>query len=396
MSNFEKLIESAVRDRVVPGVTLLAKDASGNFNYAKVTGKRSLGPGHEETLTQDTLFSLASMTKLLTTIAALQLVERGSIQLDDEVTPFVPVLARQEILTGFAQDGSPITKERSNPITLRQLLTHSAGAAYAFTSPLIQQWLQYTGRAEFSSTIDEAFDFPLVYESGEGWLYSSSLDWAGKVIEKVTGLTLEDYMQRNIFDPLGIKGITFWPRKNPELAPRLASISVRDSATGKTVYKEGTRNFSDGLGECFGGQGAFADLRDYLKVLHSILVDDEKLLKKQTTALIFQPQLSLASKAALKIAMKDPSWVVGHFPDTGEYDWGLGGLLIDGDKHDYRRRNTLVWSGAANLFWFIDRTAGLCGIFGTQVFPHADPTVEPLIKAFEEEVYTKAGMQQTL
>ncbi|KAG7146377.1 ML-236A carboxylate methylbutanoyltransferase mlcH like protein [Verticillium longisporum] len=87
--------------------------------------------------------------------------------------------------------------------------------------------------------------------------------------------------------------------------------------------------------------------------------------------------------------MEDSSWAVGDFPATGEYDWGLGGLLIDGHAHGHRRKGALMWSGAANIFWWIDREAGVAGLFGTQIMPAAEPITEQYIKAFEDEMYSR-------
>lgn len=125
----------------------------------------------------DTVFVLASMTKLMTSIAVLQLVERGIVKLDDDVSLLVPVLAGQPILTGFKEDGTPITKERKGPITLRRLLTHSVGGSYDFSSGDISQWKKTQGTlGKLGTTVDEVFGHPLLYEPGESWSYGSASD----------------------------------------------------------------------------------------------------------------------------------------------------------------------------------------------------------------------------
>ncbi|KAI1106797.1 beta-lactamase/transpeptidase-like protein [Jackrogersella minutella] len=331
------------------------------------------------------------MTKLVTSVAALQLVERGLITLDEDVSPLLPSLARLEILTGFAEDGTPITRKRRNPITLRQLLTHSAGCGYAMMNRSLARYKTWKNAPPFPGTIDEEFDVPLAHEPGEGFLYSSGIDRTGQLITKITGQDLEEYMKRNIWESLGMSSTTFFPSKHPDIQARLVPMGYRSGPTGSVVETGEEPWFAKNVKEPYGGQGLYTTMKDYMKLLHSLLVDDEKVLKKETTALLFQPQLSSASKEALLKAMKGPEWCIGDFPPTNEYDWGLGGILIDGDKHEYRRNGTLIWSGAANLFWFIDRTAGVCGAFGTQVLPPCDAKTKLLIKAFEEEVYRKAG-----
>lgn len=293
------------------------------------------------------------MTKLLTSIALLQLYERGTIGLDHDVSEHVPVLAKQSVLNGFNKDGTPILVKREKDITLRQLLTHSSGAGYSFMNPKLQQYAKYTGKTVTeSSTIDDIFDWPLLYQPAEGWAYGAGIAWAGKVLEKLTGKTLEEYMQENIFKPLGISRATFFPKANPALEGQVSDMSVRDDATGALSAAPPGIPFFGGLKDCLGGEGAYADLTDYLKVMRSILLDDGVLLKSETAALMFQPQLPTgAARAGLREAMEDPSWAVGDFSGPNEYDWAFGGILVAGDKHPMRNRGCLIWSGAANLFW---------------------------------------------
>ncbi|KAL7624288.1 hypothetical protein AAE478_005848 [Parahypoxylon ruwenzoriense] len=188
-----------------------------------------------------------------------------------------------------------------------------------------------------------------------------------------------------------MESTTFFPDKHPDIKARRVPMSFRVGSDGPVVENPDAPTLSTGLKEPFGGQGLSSSIKDYIKLLYSLLIDDEKLLKKETAAALFRPQLTPASKTALLEQMKHPEWAVGDFPVTNEYDWGLGGILVDGDKHPYRRNGTLIWNGAANLTWFIDREAGVCGAFGTQALPPSEPRIRPLIRAFEEEVYGKVG-----
>ncbi|KFY20617.1 hypothetical protein V491_03582 [Pseudogymnoascus sp. VKM F-3775] len=389
----DEVLEKAVLDGAIPGAVMVATNTYGDFNFKKAVGKRSLQPGCDDPLQLDSVFTIASMTKLLTSIALLQLHERGTIGLDEDVSELVPVLARQSVLTGFNEDGTPILVKREKDITVRLLLTHSSGAGYSFMDPKLQQYAEYTGKSVTeSSTIDEIFDWPLLYQPGESWAYGAGVTWAGKVLEKLTGKTLEEYMQENIFNPMGISRITFSLETNPALEGQVADMSVRDDATGTLSAAPPGLPFFGNLEDCLGGEGAYADLTDYSKVLQSILLDDGALLKSETTALMFQPQLPTdAARAGLRKAMNDPSWAVGDFSGPNEYDWAFGGILVAGDNHLVRNRGCLMWSGAANLFWFIDRTAGLCGLWGTQVMPPGDQKVEPLIGLYERHMYALGG-----
>lgn len=154
----------------------------------------------------------------------------------------------------------------------------------------------------------------------------------------------------------------------------------------------------------FGGQGGFADLEAYCEVVYSLLVDDERLLRKDTAKLLFEGQLKdEQAKMAINESMKTPQWVVGYVEVPTEtkglvYDWSAGGLLVDepGKKGDdaekrWRRKGYLGWGGIFNLNWFVDREAGVCGVFGAQTLDPADPLIEPLIKDFEREIFEKHG-----
>lgn len=294
---------------------------------------------------------LCSMTKLHTSVAALQLVERGFVTLEEDVSDLIPSFAKQKILTGFTDDGTPTFRKRKKPVTLRHLLTHSAGAGYPFLHESLHKFVQWKKLSKEAGTVDELFDTPLLYEPGEGFLYGSAADRVGQVIEKLTGQSLEEYMREHIWEPLGMDSTTFFPEQHPHIQARRVPMTF--SADGKSPAAENpdAPTFTTFLREPFGGQGLFASMRDHGKLLHSLLVDDGKVLNRETAAMMFRPQLSSASKRDLLDKMQNPWWVVGDFPPTGEYDWGLASILIDGDSHPYRRNGALAWYGAANTFW---------------------------------------------
>ncbi|EXJ57743.1 beta-lactamase [Cladophialophora psammophila CBS 110553] len=401
MQALEEAFVAAVSAGKIPGAVLVASNRSGNFSYAKAFGARSLAEGKEEPLEMDSIFALFSSSKLITTIAVLQVLERGQIGLDDDVTSILPELAGNHILIGM-ENGKPVFTKRQNPITLRHLLTHSSGLAYTFMSPVLQEYHASLGVAGPPKNVVESYNLPLVFEPGTSWKYSTGLDWAGVLVSRVANVDLETYCQNNIFAPLGISDITFWAKKKPELAARLVSMSIRDPAdpNGKARAYLGPDMHSAAQTE-MGGQGLYASMPSYLRILHSILVDDEKLLKKETTAMMFQPQLSKDSRSALQ-ALYDSRptrgpCAIGRFPPGVRYDWGLGGLLTREDVNlegvTYRRAGCLNWSGMPNLFWFLDRAAGVCGIYGGQLMPSGDAQVQEMIYLFEKTVYEQAGVK---
>lgn len=131
--------------------------------------------------------------------------ENGTISLDDDVTDLLPTLKRQRILKGFKTDGEPILEDRTSPITLRHLLTHSAGTGYDFSNEVLRRVQSFLGEHLSSKpTIEQRFHLPLLFEPGGSWNYGCAIDWAGKLVEVLTGLKLEMYMSKYIWQPLGV------------------------------------------------------------------------------------------------------------------------------------------------------------------------------------------------
>ncbi|KAI2625577.1 beta-lactamase family protein [Hypoxylon sp. NC1633] len=396
MTTLDDLLQSAVDDGTAPGIVVIAKDKDGKVDIAKAFSSATGTP-----YTLDTIMELSSMSKLPTCIAALQLVDKGLITLDEDISPLLPSLAKQGILLDVAEDGTPTTRPRRNPITLRGLITHSAGAGYHFLDARLGRVkaAQGNGAGQVKDSVDRSFDYPLLYEPGEGWAYGSGTDRVGQVVERVSGVSLDAYMRQNVWGPLGRGGdsdtcsATFLADDaTPEMRARRVPMAFRGTPDGPAVEKPGAPTPAAGLSACYGGHGMVASMADYFALVHSLLVDDGKLLSRQMAAQVFEPQLSPASKRELLRFMGTPAMQVMFPAPAGvDRDYGLGGLLVVGDEHEYWRKGALMWGGAANLTWFIDRAAGVCGVFGAQVLSPGDPRMRSLINAFQADVYRRAG-----
>jgi CubicO group peptidase (beta-lactamase class C family) len=336
-------------------------------------------------MTPDTLFALASLTKLLTTVAVLQQVERGNLALDQDISSLVPDLAAKVVIRPAAGKVPMGFEPRTQTITLRRLLNHSSGAGYDFLdlrlkAPASARKFSPPGDGPKANprgtvSLQEHLYYNLSFQPGTSWTYGSGVSWAGRCLEVVTGQTLEAYFVENILKPLGIPegSITFFPNNAQSPLPR-ASLTERHqapkpktkaSSTSKidpeadatrTVIKAEPAtsmpwNPFTTLTDCLGGEGAFGAPGQFIKVMESLLRDDGRLLKPETTKLMFEGSLEPEPKKALRKAMETPGWVVGDIPPTDEYDWGLGGLLVDGDSHPWRRKGCLMWSGMINTFW---------------------------------------------
>lgn len=310
------------------------------------------------------------MSKFPTSVAALQLVDQGLVTLDEDLSPLLPTLAAQGVLISVADDGDngtpPTVRPRQNPITLRHLLSHSSGVGYHFLDKRlgkVRAWQQKNRESPPNGTVEEACDLPLLFEPGEGWAYGFGLDWVGPLVEKLTGgVSLEDFMRRNIWEPLGVTNpsSTFFPDQHPEISARRVPMAFRAPDGGPAVEKPGAPSVADGLKTCFGGHGLFASMADCFRIAESLLADDEKLLRRETVEEMFRPQLTPASKVELRRFMDTPDMKMLFPSPPIDRDYGLGGLLIaEEDGHEYFRKGTMMWGGAANLNWVCNVTFDL-------------------------------------
>jgi CubicO group peptidase (beta-lactamase class C family) len=232
----------------------------------------------------------------------MQLVERGKITLDEPVYRVIPELAAFNVVTGFTDSGVPIEEKHKNPITLRQLLTHSSGLTYDnLGHPKATAWLAYHKQKPASSgKLLERFVTPLMFEPGESWAYGPGIDFAGLLVERLSGLSLEEYMKEFLWGPCGVKDATFFLSKRPDLKERLADMSVR-TEDGKVRHSEAPSTSLNDQGkeleDCFGGQGSYTCVAEYIKVLRGVL--DGTVLSEESLETFFAPQLGAGSREML-------------------------------------------------------------------------------------------------
>src|SRR5258705_5741634 len=218
----DEVLRQAAETKEVPGVVAVAANGDGVV-YEGAFGKRDLAKGTD--MTADSVFWIASMTKALTATAAMQLVEQGKLQLDEPISKVLPQLAAPQVLEGFDDKGQPKLRPAKRPITLRHLLTHTAGFGYDIWDPKIAQ---YAKQAELPGIItckNAALKLPLVADPGAAWEYGINIDFVGKAVEKVSGKKLDAYLRDNIFTPLGMSDTGFII--GPSQRDRLVSVHAR-------------------------------------------------------------------------------------------------------------------------------------------------------------------------
>jgi CubicO group peptidase (beta-lactamase class C family) len=241
---------------------------------------------------------------------------------------------------------------------------------------------------EERTEVSHAYRVPLVFDPQTKWTYGYGIDWSGCIVERLTGLTLEQYMQKNIWTPLGMKDTTFHPMDRPELMERLCGMTERD-AEGRIGPQDQTAGSGviGGVRDA-GGGGCASTANDYIKLLISLLSNDEKLLKKSTVEYMFQPHLTDPSRKHLEKMHANPAafGLAGNIPPGTKVDFGLGGILNMESLPWGRSTGSMQWGGYPNLFWWINRKDGICGCYFSQLVPPGDPESFAMYKKFEAAV----------
>jgi CubicO group peptidase (beta-lactamase class C family) len=372
-------LRGAVERKDVPGVVALVTDRDrvlyqSAFGVADVATSRAL--------TQDALFRIASMTKPVTSVALMQLVEQGKVSLDDPASKYLPELSDLKVIESFdATTGDYKVRPASRPATVRHFLTHTSGLAYGFTSAI---WRDFKPRA------GETYPFggPLLFDPGERWHYSTSTDVCGKLVEAVSGQKLEDYFHDHIFVPLKMNDTSY---NVPEAkGPRLVAQQQRAGAQMDGAVE--LQNPQPGLtvaAPVGGGGGLASTAEDYGRFMRMLLnggtLDGARVLKAETVALMGQNQIGAVSVPALKSAL--PRSADFTFIADGRDKWGLGFLITVDQVPGKRSPGSLSWGGINNTFFWIDPARGIGGVIMMQYLPFADAKALATYDAFERGTY---------
>lgn len=364
----------------VPGVAAAAATADGVI-FEGAFGTRDLATGAP--MTTDTVVWIASMTKAITGACAMQLVERGQLSLDGDITNILPALGRVQVLEGFDADGTPRLRAPKRAITLRHLLTHTSGHAYDMWNADIARYLEATGTPGIISCQNAALMLPLVSDPGEKWEYGIAIDWAGKAVEAVSGQTLAAYMQANILDPLGMTDTGF--KIGAAQRRRLAKIHARtpDGLVPTDIELPQEPEFH------MGGGGLYATVGDYLTFARMIMqggtLNGVQVLRPETVAMMSRNAMGELVCNAMKTAVP---------PSTNDVDflagmkWGLSFLINPEPLPTGRSAGSLAWAGLANSYYWIDPRRQVAGVYATQVLPFFDPKAVQAFEAFETAVYS--------
>ncbi|KAK6705296.1 hypothetical protein SNK05_009190 [Fusarium graminearum] len=376
----------------IPGLVCVVVDSKGEHIFDHVSGTR--GSGISKPMTFDTTFWMASCTKLVTTIAALQLIEQGNVALDSEedIQRILPELSDVMVLSeDESGDLKLVPRERN--ITLRMLLTHTAGFGYSFSNPKIKKWYDPAGIDEFDDQELDVYSQPLVNQPGTVWEYGVNTDWVGRLIERVSNVSLDTYFQSNILGPLQVSRTTLLPTS--EMKDTLAYMHTRDVDSGTIklsdeghLMRRPLRQSSGRSKHTFGqsgGAGLFSNPVQYSKIIVMLLNKGKdtqsscRILQEKTVEELFLNQIPQFPDYA---RYQDSPWN----PPQG---WGLGSFLLIEPGSTGRAAGSGWWSGLSNLIWWADPTNRIGGILATQILPYGgvDTDVFDCQRLIEGEIY---------
>lgn len=371
----------------VPGVVAMATDKNGAI-YQGAAGKRNTA--ESTAMTEDTVFCIFSCTKGITATAVMQLVEQGELDLDAPASNYLPALGDVQVLDGFGSAGKPILRTPRTAITTKHLLLHTAGFAYDFFN---EDYLRLTTDHGLPSVITSskaALQAPLLFDPGTDWHYGINIDWAGQVVEAITGRRLGEVMQTEIFEPLGMSNTGF--SMSPDMKSRLAVIHQREADDALTPLADLILPQEPEVH--MGGHGLYSTAGDYLRFIRMLLNDGQgdngRVLKPETVQMMSANQLDPLKIGALKSVIPSLSNDAEFFPGQPK-SWSYSFMVNDEQAPTGRPAGAIGWAGLANLFYWADRENGVGGFWATQILPFADPASFTGYMAFEKAVYDARG-----
>ena len=389
LPHIDASLHAAVAARQVPGVVAMAATENGVL-YEGAFGSRRLssGTGSDPAMTRDTVFRIASMVKLITSVAAMRLVEQGKLSLEGPLPEIDPALADPQVLDGFDPKGAPLLRPPKRPIALRHLLTHTSGFTYRLWDA---EAIKY-GFAVDKVPAPERFKLPrtpLMFDPGERWQYGTSIDWVGRIVESISEEPLEAHFKKYIFAPLGMKDTTF--EITAAQRTREASGHHRQpDGSLKAEPMEPAPNPRAPPRHHSGGGGIYSTAPDYLTLIRMLMhggaLDGVRILQPETVALMGQNQIGPVEAGILKTTRPQVSNDVDFFHGIS-LKWGFGHMINMQPVPEARSAGSMTWAGLYNTYYWIDPKKRVAAVFMTQVLPFADERAFRIYRQFERGIY---------
>ncbi len=376
----DRLLQATVAAGDVPGVVAMATDGDRTL-YQGAAGFRQAGGTAAMSL--DSIVWIASLTKAITSVAAMQMVEQGRVALDQPLGALMPKLADLHVLEGFGEDGQPILRPARRQVTLHDLLTHTSGFVYEMWNANLGRYVRTTGKPGSGSGLNAGLEMPLAFDPGERWDYGIGVDWAGKMVEALSGQTLGQYIAEHIAGPLGMTDTQFGRPDSHRVVTihnRQPDGTARPGSSGRPSKPELES----------GGGGLYATAPDYLKFLAMLLRGGDAILRPETVAQMGRNQIGALDVSRMQTVMPPMSNDAEFFPGMAK-GWGYGFVINSEAGHAGRAANSLAWAGLANCYYWIDPASRIAGVLMTQILPFADARVLTLFDEFERAIYAQAA-----
>ena len=387
-AQIDQVLRQKSEAKEIPGVVAIAANGK-EVIYQGAFGKRDLSK--DDAMTADSVFWIASMTKAITAAAAMQLVEQGKLSLEAPIGKVLPDLATPQVLEGFDTSGEPKLRPAKNPITLRHLMTHTAGFCYNMWNGDMVQYLEKTGLPAVTTCKNDALKLPLMTDPGTRWEYGINIDYVGKAVEAVSGKRLDAYLRDHLFTPLGMTDTGF--RIGESQRKRLVAMHGReaDGSLAPIPFElEQDPEFH------MGGGGLYGTAGDYIKFTRMILNkgkgNGNQVLKPETVALMGQNHIGDLVQTRMISAVAFATNDVDLFPGMVK-KWGLSFLINTATTPEGRSPGGLFWAGLANTYFWIDPARDVTGVILMQVLPFCDGKCLEAFAGFERGVY--AGLDAT-
>ncbi len=383
LDGVDAVLRAATEDGRVAGVVAMAVTRDGVV-YEGAFGKRDVAGGVDATV--DSLFRIASMTKPITSVVVMQLVDDGLVALDDPAATHTVGLRDVQVLTGFDPNtGKPTFREPSRPLTVRHLLTHTAGFGYSIWNGALHRLVSEGERPGPRAGTDDLLRAPLVFDPGDGWEYGINTDWLGRLVEEVSGRSLDVYLRERVFAPLGMTNTFFNVPTDKE--PYRATVHERQP-DGSVV--EQPRQPLPAVSFFSGWGGLVSSAGDYARFLRMLLnggtLDGHQILRRDTVDLMAENHIGDLEAGAMRTVAPAVTNDFDFFPDSAD-KFGLGFLINTEPVVGGRSAGSLAWAGLNNTYFWIDRSQGVAGVLLTQVLPFFDGAVVDLLNEFERAVY---------
>jgi methyl acetate hydrolase len=375
-ADIDAILQGAVSAQAAPGVVAMAATDRAVI-YEGAFGLRCLGT--QARMSTDTVFRIASMVKLLTSVAAMQLVESGKLSLDDPADKVDPELAAAQVLTGFDAKGHPQLRPPLRPITLRNLLTHTSGFSYPLWNENAVRYYAVAGKTKGLPRR------PLFFDPDSRWSYGGSIDTVGRLVELASGEPLDRYFRSHICQPLGMNDTGF--EITADQRAREANLHVRkpDGALVAKPMEKANEPHSHS-----GGGGIYSTAPDYLTLLRALLdrgnLNGAKILRPETVAMMSRNQTGDIEAGHMKTTSPGLSNDVDFFPGV-RLRWAFGHMTNLDPVKAGRKAGSLTWAGLYNTYYWIDPASNVAGVIMMQILPFADTRAVDLYRRFERGVY---------